>query len=119
MIDAASFVLIAGIMSALVMVELASKRIAFGEVNVHTFAAAIIFGAPISLSLALAISSILEPYSQYARDLRTWIDHWAEHCHQWSTDVIWDLQTVTAYWLTYGLWAARYFVWNTRLFLRR
>ncbi|KAF2233355.1 hypothetical protein EV356DRAFT_207583 [Viridothelium virens] len=100
-----------------------SNQLTFGKVNVGTLVAAIPFGTLISLSLALGISSILEPYSRYARDLRTWIDHWLDPCVDYCswifTYVIRNIQTYTAYWLACGLWAARYIVWYMRQLLRR
>lgn len=112
--DAGFFSLMAGMVLGVFLIGKASNHPTLGDVDVGALAAAIPFGALISLCLSLAISSVFEPYSRHARDLRNWTHHWVDQYSMAFAECIWYLQTRTAYWLAYGLWVARYVGWYMR-----
>lgn len=116
--ESACFFLMAGMGVVLFRVGQTFDEPTVGKVNIGTLVAATPFGAFISFILAVAISCLVEPYSRYARDLRTWVDDWADYCC-WVLDVIWNMPAFMFYWLAYEVWAARYIIWYRRQLLRR
>ena len=66
MAEAAVFFSLAGVQLALFLATPASEHLFSVRVNIVLFAAAIPLGTLISLTVALAISAIIEPYSRYA-----------------------------------------------------
>lgn len=97
------------LMAGVLLILDASQR--SREENIRV-AAMMPFAVLFSFSLALAVRPFLRSYSRHARGF-----------HDWSYNYVhygsWYVQTYPAYWLAYGLWAARYTIWWLRQALRK
>lgn len=91
-----------------------SCQLRSGATGMPTLSEAVSFSLFITISFALAISIILEPYARFDWDLQTREYHW-EDCPAGFMEVIRDIQTDA---LAYGLWAARFIIWRMRSLLR-